>query len=212
MVRYSDNSQTETQDSSLTKIYDPRHNHNHNQNSFYSDHHDFKTMAGFQTAFSTNSGSKVDDSASVGRTHLAGEYLGHVVESSSGPDLGFHDGSNNTNTTGGALSLAVNVNNSTNQHHNDNEITNHHYHGGGERNKNNNNENNEKPIVAVETLDCSNKKITDTFGQRTSIYRGVSRHRWTGRYEAHLWDNSCRREGQARTRDDERKICEAIAW
>ncbi|XP_058086572.1 uncharacterized protein LOC131233792 [Magnolia sinica] len=22
------------------------------------------------------------------------------------------------------------------------------------------------------------------------------RHRWTGRYEAHLWDNSCRREGQ----------------
>lgn len=24
------------------------------------------------------------------------------------------------------------------------------------------------------------------------------RHRWTGRYEAHLWDNSCRREGQAR--------------
>lgn len=24
------------------------------------------------------------------------------------------------------------------------------------------------------------------------------RHRWTGRYEAHLWDNSCRREGQSR--------------
>nr|KAJ0202287.1 hypothetical protein LSAT_V11C600317000 [Lactuca sativa] len=23
-------------------------------------------------------------------------------------------------------------------------------------------------------------------------------HRWTGRYEAHLWDNSCRREGQSR--------------
>ncbi|XP_020109315.1 AP2-like ethylene-responsive transcription factor AIL5 [Ananas comosus] len=37
-----------------------------------------------------------------------------------------------------------------------------------------------------------------TFGQRTSIYRGVTRHRWTGRYEAHLWDNSCRREGQSR--------------
>ncbi|XP_045809369.1 AP2-like ethylene-responsive transcription factor AIL7 [Trifolium pratense] len=44
----------------------------------------------------------------------------------------------------------------------------------------------------------SSKKIADTFGQRTSIYRGVTRHRWTGRYEAHLWDNSCRREGQAR--------------
>ncbi|XP_009416442.2 AP2-like ethylene-responsive transcription factor AIL7 [Musa acuminata AAA Group] len=35
-------------------------------------------------------------------------------------------------------------------------------------------------------------------GQRTSVYRGVTRHRWTGRYEAHLWDNTCRREGQKR--------------
>ncbi|PWA61088.1 AINTEGUMENTA-like 6 [Artemisia annua] len=53
-----------------------------------------------------------------------------------------------------------------------------------------------KAIVAV-AGGC--KKISnDTFGQRTSIYRGVTRHRWTGRYEAHLWDNSCRREGQAR--------------
>ncbi|CAL0321060.1 unnamed protein product [Lupinus luteus] len=42
------------------------------------------------------------------------------------------------------------------------------------------------------------RKSSDTFGQRTSIYRGVTRHRWTGRYEAHLWDNSCRREGQTR--------------
>ncbi|KAJ4772384.1 AP2-like ethylene-responsive transcription factor PLT1 [Rhynchospora pubera] len=42
------------------------------------------------------------------------------------------------------------------------------------------------------------RKAVDTFGQRTSIYRGVTRHRWTGRYEAHLWDNSCRREGQTR--------------
>ncbi|GMI84136.1 PLETHORA 2 [Hibiscus trionum] len=41
-------------------------------------------------------------------------------------------------------------------------------------------------------------RTVDTFGQRTSIYRGVTRHRWTGRYEAHLWDNSCRREGQSR--------------
>ncbi|GMH11414.1 hypothetical protein Nepgr_013255 [Nepenthes gracilis] len=43
-----------------------------------------------------------------------------------------------------------------------------------------------------------NRKSIDTFGQRTSIYRGVTRHRWTGRYEAHLWDNSCTREGQTR--------------
>uniref|UniRef100_A0A0E0MES7 AP2/ERF domain-containing protein n=1 Tax=Oryza punctata TaxID=4537 RepID=A0A0E0MES7_ORYPU len=42
------------------------------------------------------------------------------------------------------------------------------------------------------------KAAMDTFGQRTSIYRGVTKHRWTGRYEAHLWDNSCRREGQTR--------------
>ncbi|XP_010265446.1 PREDICTED: AP2-like ethylene-responsive transcription factor AIL5 [Nelumbo nucifera] len=53
----------------------------------------------------------------------------------------------------------------------------------------------EKPVVPVES---ASKKAVDTFGQRTSIYRGVTRHRWTGRYEAHLWDNSCRREGQSR--------------
>ncbi|CAH2073231.1 unnamed protein product [Thlaspi arvense] len=201
IVRYSDNSQTETQDSSLTQIYDPRHHQNHNQNhhqtGFYSDHsHDFKTMAGFQTAFSTNSGSEVDDSASIGRNHLAGEYLGHVVESS-GPELGFHGGA----TTGGALSLGVNIDN-TNQRGNDsNPVTEHHYRGSnnGERiNSEKTDSEKEKPVVAVETSDSSTKKIADTFGQRTSIYRGVTRHRWTGRYEAHLWDNSCRREGQAR--------------
>ncbi|XP_043721625.1 AP2-like ethylene-responsive transcription factor AIL5 isoform X2 [Telopea speciosissima] len=53
----------------------------------------------------------------------------------------------------------------------------------------------EKPVALVES---ASKKAVDTFGQRTSIYRGVTRHRWTGRYEAHLWDNSCRREGQSR--------------
>ncbi|KMT09874.1 hypothetical protein BVRB_6g128480 [Beta vulgaris subsp. vulgaris] len=47
-----------------------------------------------------------------------------------------------------------------------------------------------KPIV--------HRKSLDTFGQRTSQYRGVTRHRWTGRYEAHLWDNSCKKEGQSR--------------
>ncbi|URE02773.1 AP2-like ethylene-responsive transcription factor [Musa troglodytarum] len=45
---------------------------------------------------------------------------------------------------------------------------------------------------------AASRRSVDTFGQRSSIYRGVTRHRWTGRYEAHLWDNSCRREGQAR--------------
>ncbi|VAI08056.1 unnamed protein product [Triticum turgidum subsp. durum] len=42
------------------------------------------------------------------------------------------------------------------------------------------------------------RKSIDTFGQRTSQYRGVTRHRWTGRYEAHLWDNSCKKDGQTR--------------
>ncbi|GAB2233087.1 hypothetical protein Droror1_Dr00002302, partial [Drosera rotundifolia] len=40
------------------------------------------------------------------------------------------------------------------------------------------------------------RKSIDTFGQRTSQYRGVTKHRWTGRYEAHLWDNSCKKEKQ----------------
>ncbi|CAI9267600.1 unnamed protein product [Lactuca saligna] len=46
--------------------------------------------------------------------------------------------------------------------------------------------------------DGAPRKSIDSFGQRTSRYRGVTRHRWTGRYEAHLWDNSCRKEGQTR--------------
>ncbi|KAI5062183.1 hypothetical protein GOP47_0022722 [Adiantum capillus-veneris] len=44
----------------------------------------------------------------------------------------------------------------------------------------------------------TSRKSTENFGQRTSIYRGVTKHRWTGRFEAHLWDNSCKREGQSR--------------
>jgi hypothetical protein len=35
--------------------------------------------------------------------------------------------------------------------------------------------------------------------QRTSAYRGVTRHRWTGRFEAHLWDrDTWNREPQAK--------------
>ncbi|XP_056176799.1 AP2-like ethylene-responsive transcription factor At1g16060 [Syzygium oleosum] len=36
----------------------------------------------------------------------------------------------------------------------------------------------------------------DSPPQRSSIYRGVTRHRWTGRYEAHLWDKNCWNESQ----------------
>lgn len=38
----------------------------------------------------------------------------------------------------------------------------------------------------------------DSPSQRSSIYRGVTRHRWTGRYEAHLWDKNCWNESQSK--------------
>ncbi|KAK2997264.1 hypothetical protein RJ639_025130 [Escallonia herrerae] len=37
-------------------------------------------------------------------------------------------------------------------------------------------------------------------GKRSSIYRGVTRHRWTGRYEAHLWDKSAYDDEEAAAR------------
>lgn len=152
---------TETQDSSLTHIYDHGGGGGSASAAYFSDHQqDLKTMAGFQ-AFSTNSGSEVDDSASVARTQqvVCGEFTGQSIESAN--SLAY------SQCPTGALSLGVNTQTSD-----------------------------QKAIVAVDSDSC--KKVTDTFGQRTSIYRGVTRHRWTGRYEAHLWDNSCRREGQAR--------------
>ncbi|GAA0173212.1 DNA-binding transcription factor [Lithospermum erythrorhizon] len=44
--------------------------------------------------------------------------------------------------------------------------------------------------------------------KRSSIYRGVTRHRWTGRYEAHLWDkgtwnNVQNKKGKQRAYDNE---------
>ncbi|GAB4852023.1 hypothetical protein Ancab_016216 [Ancistrocladus abbreviatus] len=51
-------------------------------------------------------------------------------------------------------------------------------------------------IIVV--IEAAPRRTLDIFGQRTSIYRGVTRHRLIGRYEAHLWDNSCRRERQSR--------------
>ncbi|KAK9285340.1 hypothetical protein L1049_024531 [Liquidambar formosana] len=150
MVRYSD-SQTETQDSSLTHIYDQGP-------AYFTVQQDLKAIAGYQ-AFSTNSGSEVDDSGSINRTQLACAEFAPGQSIESGNEIAF------SQCATGVLSLGVT-------------------------------QNSEKAIVSVES--DSSKKIADTFGQRTSIYRGVTRHRWTGRYEAHLWDNSCRREGQAR--------------
>uniref|UniRef100_A0A6N2LS69 AP2/ERF domain-containing protein n=1 Tax=Salix viminalis TaxID=40686 RepID=A0A6N2LS69_SALVM len=72
---------------------------------------------------------------------------------------------------------------------------------GGEQSfSDNNKQQKTTPSIGTQTgaIETVPRKSIDTFGQRTSIYRGVTRHRWTGRYEAHLWDNSCRREGQTR--------------
>lgn len=41
------------------------------------------------------------------------------------------------------------------------------------------------PLVQQEPADTS---CTPTTVKRSSRFRGVSRHRWTGRFEAHLWD------------------------
>ncbi|KAL5212098.1 hypothetical protein ABZP36_022945 [Zizania latifolia] len=35
-------------------------------------------------------------------------------------------------------------------------------------------------------------------GTRSSSFHGVTRHRWSGKFEAHLWDSSCRMEGRRR--------------
>ncbi|KAJ9564738.1 hypothetical protein OSB04_000704 [Centaurea solstitialis] len=166
--RYSEVSQTETQDSSsLTHIYDGG-----SSSVYFADQQqDLKAIAastaGFPT-FSANSGSEVDDSG----TQMT-EFVGQSIES--GNELGYAQCPMN------ALSLGITTTTAAAA--------------AAHRRSD------EKAVVAVDSGAGQNnscKKISDTFGQRTSIYRGVTRHRWTGRYEAHLWDNSCRREGQAR--------------
>lgn len=134
MVRHSD-SQTETQDSSLTQIYDQG-------TAYFNEQQDIKAIDGLK-AISTISGSDVADSASVAaRTQkvTCAEFAGHNPNESSGNELDF------TNCAKGALALGV-----------------------AQRS--------EKTLVSVES-DRSHrtKKIADTFGQRTSIYRGVTRY------------------------------------
>ncbi|THF94552.1 hypothetical protein TEA_026446 [Camellia sinensis var. sinensis] len=75
LVRYSD-SQTETQDSSLTHIYDQ------SGSALFADHPDFRTIDGGFQAFSTNSSSEIDDSASVPMTQLtSGDFSGQCPNS-----------------------------------------------------------------------------------------------------------------------------------
>lgn len=147
-VSYSDN-QTETQDSSSqTRFYDLRHHTvTGGVTGFFSDHHHhhFKTI---------NSGSEiVDDSTSnIGGTHLSS----HMMESNTTAELGLHGGC----ITGGALSLGVN--NISDQPLSCNN---------GEKDENSN----KKTVAKKETSDDSKKKIVETLGRRTSIYRGVTR-------------------------------------
>ncbi|KAA3464722.1 AP2-like ethylene-responsive transcription factor [Gossypium australe] len=60
-----------------------------------------------------------------------------------------------------------------------------------------------------------NAAATATTVKRSSRFRGVSRHRWTGRYEAHLWDKlswniSQKKKGKQGAYDDEEAA--AIAY
>ncbi|TXG60078.1 hypothetical protein EZV62_014651 [Acer yangbiense] len=141
-------SQTETQDSSLTQIYD------HHGSAYFNDHQDLKAITGFQ-AFSTNSGSEVDDSASIARTHqLGGEFAGHSIEST-GNEFGFSNcttATTTTTTTTNGLSLGVNTNSNV---------------------KLINQSCNEKAIVSVVDSDNCSKKIADTFdtGGRVDMKR-----------------------------------------
>ncbi|GKF01673.1 AP2-like ethylene-responsive transcription factor [Tanacetum coccineum] len=50
--------------------------------------------------------------------------------------------------------------------------------------------------VATKTKRTRKTIPRDSPPKRSSIYRGVTRHRWTGRYEAHLWDKNCWNESQ----------------
>lgn len=136
---------TETQDSSLTHIYDPHQHHHTAAAAYYSnaDHHqDLKNFTGFQ-AFSANSGSEVDDSAF--QTQSPVESAGEFVAYSN------FTANNTAHQHNSALSLGVQSSNKN------------------ESNKNS------AAIVAVDSA-ASSKKVADTFGQRTSIYRGVTRY------------------------------------
>ncbi|EPS70041.1 hypothetical protein M569_04723, partial [Genlisea aurea] len=58
--------------------------------------------------------------------------------------------------------------------------------------------------------DRISKMPPSTAGKRSSIYRGVTRHRWTGRYEAHLWDKSTWNESQ--NKKGKQELCSLGAY
>ncbi|KAK8641701.1 hypothetical protein V6N13_011079 [Hibiscus sabdariffa] len=61
------------------------------------------------------------------------------------------------------------------------------------------NENSDAPMAAKPTTKLKRTRKTaprHSPPRRSSSYRGVTRHRWTGRFEAHLWDKNCWNESQ----------------
>ncbi|KAL7094418.1 hypothetical protein ACP275_11G102800 [Erythranthe tilingii] len=162
---------TETQDdSSLTHIYDHHNNHHHHHAAAYFSSNEHQDLKSTYTGFQAFS---ANSGSEVDDSAFGGQTQSSPIESPGGDLVVYsHCPVTADAINNNSLSLGVNYNN------------------------NNSNKKAGAAIVAAESEGC--KKIADTFGQRTSIYRGVTRHRWTGRYEAHLWDNSCRREGQAR--------------
>uniref|UniRef100_A0A7N0USP1 AP2/ERF domain-containing protein n=1 Tax=Kalanchoe fedtschenkoi TaxID=63787 RepID=A0A7N0USP1_KALFE len=66
-----------------------------------------------------------------------------------------------------------------------------------QQNQTNNNNANSNNLNGVTKVKRTRRSVPrDSPPQRSSIYRGVTRHRWTGRYEAHLWDKNCWNESQ----------------
>ncbi|XP_027121550.2 AP2-like ethylene-responsive transcription factor At1g16060 [Coffea arabica] len=66
-----------------------------------------------------------------------------------------------------------------------------------DNNNSSNSSNSTNPVVKTTKTKRTRKSVPrDSPQQRSSVYRGVTRHRWTGRYEAHLWDKNCWNESQ----------------
>ncbi|KAL6552125.1 hypothetical protein OROGR_008279 [Orobanche gracilis] len=134
---------TETQSSSLTKMYD--HHQTCGGAAYFGsgEQQDIKTIIGFPS-FSAKSVSDVDDSPFVGQTRSPVESATELVT--------YSQCAITTTAAAAASNNGLSLGNN---------IT-----------TNDDNINNKQAIVSADSESC--KKIDDTFGQRTSIYRGVT--------------------------------------
>ncbi|KAL0387706.1 UNVERIFIED_CONTAM: Ethylene-responsive transcription factor WRI1, partial [Sesamum radiatum] len=65
-----------------------------------------------------------------------------------------------------------------------------------------------KRVRAKKLANAAHDNTATSPKSRSSIYRGVTRHRWTGRFEAHLWDKTTwnsiqNKRGRQRAYDNE---------